>query len=145
MTDDRPSGPEDSVGFLLWRTTLTWQRTIARALEPLGLTHVQFVLLATVWWLGRADAVLPSQRQVAEQAATDVMMTSQVLRALERRALVTRSGDPDDARTKRVAVTAEGERLVERALPVVEGADADVFGGPVARRALVRALRDVGA
>ena len=72
------------------------------------------------------------------------MTTNQVLRAPERRGLVARSGDPEDARTKRVAVTAEGERLVERVLPVVEGADAAFFGGPVARRALVRALRDVG-
>lgn len=58
------------------------------------LTHVQFVLLAAVWWLSDQAAVpsqLPSQRQVADHAATDVMMTSQVLRALEIRGLVTRA------------------------------------------------------
>jgi hypothetical protein len=46
-----PLDPEDSPGFLLWHVTLRWQREIAAALAPLGLTHVQFVLLAAAWWL----------------------------------------------------------------------------------------------
>ena len=46
-----PLDPNDSPGFLLWHVTLRWQRDIATALAPLGLTHVQFVLLATTWWL----------------------------------------------------------------------------------------------
>jgi hypothetical protein len=32
-------------------TGSTWQREITAALAPLGLTHVQFVLLAAAWWL----------------------------------------------------------------------------------------------
>jgi hypothetical protein len=43
--------PADSPGFLLWRATLRWQRGIAAVLAPLGLTHVQFVLLACTSWL----------------------------------------------------------------------------------------------
>ena len=46
-----PLDPDDSPGFLLWHVTLRWQRDIAAALAPMGLTHVQFVLLATCWWL----------------------------------------------------------------------------------------------
>lgn len=122
--------PQDSPGFLLWRVTLRWQRRIAAALGPLELTHVQFVLLAAVWWLAdHADAPsgLPSQRQVADHAAVDVMMTSQVLRLLERRNLVTRALDPGDARVKRLTVTAAGRRLAQRAVAVVEVADAEFF------------------
>ena len=80
-------GPGASPGFLLWRTTLNWQRAMATTLKPLDLTHVQFVLLASVWWLAgqaKLGAGLPSQREVADHAGTDVMMTSQVLRTLER-------------------------------------------------------------
>jgi hypothetical protein len=53
------------------RTTLRWQRLMTATLQPPGLTHVQFVLLATVWWLARArqadgeHAGQPSQREVA--------------------------------------------------------------------------------
>jgi len=128
--DSVSSGPHDSPGFLLWRTTLRWQRSITAALRPLELTHVQFVLLSAVWWLSdRADTAqrLPSQRQVADHAAADVMMTSQVLRALESRGLVARMPDAADARIKRLTVTAAGRRLAELAVTVVEAADAEFF------------------
>ena len=42
----RFQGPEASPGFLMWRTALAWQRDIAAALEPVALTHSQFVLLS---------------------------------------------------------------------------------------------------
>ena len=60
--------PWDSPGFLLWHATLRWQRTMAEALEPLGLTHVQFVLLASTWWLCEHDGP-PRQRDLADQPA----------------------------------------------------------------------------
>ena len=59
------------------------------ALRPLGLTHVQFVLLASTWWLTDVAHETVTQRRVAEHAGTDATMTSQVLRALEARGLVT--------------------------------------------------------
>jgi hypothetical protein len=46
MTDHRHRA--GSPGLLLWRATLRWQRRIVAALKPLGLTHVQFVLLASL-------------------------------------------------------------------------------------------------
>jgi hypothetical protein len=61
--------PDTSPGFLLWRLTLRWQREIAAALDPLGLTHVQFVLLATTWWLNSAEQA-PNQLAVATAAAS---------------------------------------------------------------------------
>lgn len=122
--------PPASPGFLLWRVTLSWQRAVVAALRPLELTHVQFVLLASTWWLATHDNAggLPSQRQVADHAAADVMMSSQVLRALERRGLVTRGPDPRDARVRRLDVTAAGAALAERAITVVEAADQEFFG-----------------
>jgi DNA-binding MarR family transcriptional regulator len=114
--------------LLLWRVTLRWKREIVAALAPLELTHAQFVLLASSWWLGRGGE-LPSQRAVAEQAATDPMMTSQVLRALEKRGLVTREVDPTDARSRLIAVTPEGAALAPRAIQVVETVDSAFFDG----------------
>jgi DNA-binding MarR family transcriptional regulator len=93
--------PGDSPGFLLWRTTLRWQRVMTGALRPLGLTHVQFVVLASTWWLTHVALEAPTQRRLADQAGTDPMMTSQVLRALEAKNLLTRSADPTDARARR--------------------------------------------
>jgi len=136
-------GPQNSPGYLLWRTTLRWQRSIAGSLRPLELTHVQFVLLASVWWLTEYADVPPSQRQVADHAGVDVMMTSQVLRALATRALVTRTADPVDTRVKRLTVTAAGRRLAQQAVTVVEAADAAFFAGLSDQPALLAILREL--
>ena len=121
-----PGGPGGSPGFLLWRITLRWQRAVAEALRPLDLTHVQFVLLASTWWLNQQDQK-PNQLAIAAQADTDVKMTSEVLRKLEDKGLVVQRTDPTDRRAKAVVVTAEGRALAERAIIVVEGVDAEFF------------------
>lgn len=142
----RPDVPQVSPGFLLWRSTLRWQRTITAALRPLELTHVQFVLLAGTWWLGEQAAEAgppPSQRQLAEHAGTDIMMTSQVVRALERRGLLRRTEDPGDGRVKRLAVTEVGRDLAVQALDVVEAADAAFFGGVADRDRLLAVLQQL--
>ena len=133
--------PGDSPGFLLWRATLRWQRLMTTTLRPLGLTHVQFVLLASLWWLARVAGETPSQRRVADHAGTDPMMTSQVLRLLERRSLVSRVGHPTDSRARQLDVTDDGAALAVRAIAVVEAADADFFEPASGRRPLMEFLR----
>jgi DNA-binding MarR family transcriptional regulator len=122
-----PQGPAASPGFLLWHLTLAWQRAVTAVLAPLDLTHVQFVLLACAWWLGRHGQV-PNQLQLARQAGTDVKMTSQVVRRLEAKGLLDRQVDPGDSRARRLHLTAEGQRLAQRAITAVEQADAQFFG-----------------
>jgi DNA-binding MarR family transcriptional regulator len=116
-------GPAESPGFLLWRTTMAWQRAMTSALEPLGLTHVQFVLLACAWWLGK-DGEPPNQVGLAAQAGTDVKMTSDVVARLAAKGLLTRAPDPSDGRAKVVRVTPEGAAVAQRAIDAVEEADA---------------------
>jgi len=123
---------DESPGFLLWQVTNRWQASQRAALRPLGLTHVQFVLLASLAWL-RTDGPL-NQRILSEHAGTDPMMTSQVLRSLEGRGLVERTTDPDDRRARKVAVTARGRDLANRANLVVEACDRSFFG-PIGDRA----------
>jgi len=131
--------PNDSPGFLLWHATLRWQRGIAQALAPLDLTHVQFVLLACTSWLNE-QGEHPTQIALAAQAGTDIKMTSQVVRALERKGLVTREVDAADTRARRVRVTKAGARLAPRAIAVVEDVDAGFFA-PVSGRDALRLLR----
>jgi DNA-binding MarR family transcriptional regulator len=118
--------PGESPGFLLWHATLRWQRGISQALAPLDLTHVQFVLLACTWWLNR-QGQRPSQVALASFAGTDVKMTSQVLRSLERKGLMERDVDRADTRALRLRVTRQGARLAPRAIAVVERVDATFF------------------
>jgi DNA-binding MarR family transcriptional regulator len=121
-----PLHPSESPGFLLWHATLRWQRGISQALAPLDLTHVQFVLLACTWWLNQ-QGQRPTQIALAAQAGTDVKMTSQVLRSLERKGLIAREVDSADTRALRLCVTRRGARLAPRAIAVVERVDAEFF------------------
>jgi DNA-binding MarR family transcriptional regulator len=118
--------PSESPGFLLWHATLRWQRGVAAALAPLDLTHVQFVLLACTWWLNE-QGERPNQVRLAAQAGTDIKMTSQVLKSLERKGLVEREVDAADTRARRLRVTRRGARLAPRAIEVVERVDAEFF------------------
>jgi len=137
-----PLDPEESPGFLLWHVTLRWQREIAAALAPLDLTHVQFVLLATTWWLNERGEE-PNQLSVATHAGTDVKMTSEVLRKLEVKGLVVRTVDAADTRARRIHVTERGGDLALAAVAAVEGVDAAFFQATpdtAALRAMLRPL-----
>ena len=135
----RFAGPGESPGFLLWHATLRWQRVMTATLAPLGLTHVQFVLLASTWWLN-SQGNEPSQQDVATHAGTEIRMTSEVLRALEAKGLIVRATDPHDSRARALRTTGAGRSLARRAIKAVESADAAFFDG-VARPQFVRALR----
>ncbi|HSS39870.1 MAG TPA: MarR family transcriptional regulator [Polyangia bacterium] len=140
----RLAGPGESPGFLLWKVSNAWQRRQRAALQPLGLTHSQFVLLAAGTWFGRTETL--TQARLAELTGVDVMTTSQVLRTLEAAKLVERDAHPDDPRAKTVAVTARGRDLARRAILVVEATD-EAFFAPVAARLddVVRVFADLVA
>lgn len=136
--------PGESPGLLLWRATLSWQRRITAALKPLDLTHVQFVLLASTWWLTRVAGERPSQRRIAEHANTDTMMTSQVIRTLAAKGLLQRSTNPEDSRARLIDVTPEGAQLAARAIRLVEQTDRRFFESIDDQRALMDILKALG-
>ncbi|MEW6641079.1 MAG: MarR family transcriptional regulator [Pseudomonadota bacterium] len=123
------SGPAESPGFLLWKISNAWQRRQRQALQPYGLTHSQFVVLATATWFGASEPL--TQARIAQLTGIDPMTTSQVLRALEAAGLIERSDDPTDPRAKAIAVTRAGRELARKAVVVVEDCDAAFFA-PVA-------------
>jgi DNA-binding MarR family transcriptional regulator len=130
-----PLHPNDSPGFLLWHATLRWQRGIAQALRPLDLTHVQFVLLACTWWLNE-QGERPTQIALAAQAGTDIKMTSQVVRSLERKKLIEREVDAADTRARRLQATKRGAELAPRAIAIVEQVDSAFFADIPERQTL---------
>lgn len=129
---------DHSPGLLLWQVTNRWQSAQRAALKPFELTHVQFVLLASLTYLEPGPV---SQRELADHAATDPMMTSQVVRVLAQRGLVERTPDPSDGRAVALRATATGRQLANRAVVEVEACDERFFAALGGRRAaFVRAL-----
>lgn len=132
----------DRTGFLLWHAVLEWHRKVTDGLAKLDLTHAQFVLLASAVWLAHHGEV-PSQTELASHAGVDPMMTSQVVRLLERQKFVRRVPDKDDARVRRIEVTGLGQRKVSSAVKIVEKIDSQVFGGIDNSDSFRQALRQV--
>ncbi|MHB1612185.1 MAG: MarR family winged helix-turn-helix transcriptional regulator [Sulfobacillus sp.] len=137
---------QDSPGFLLWEVTNLWQKKIRQALEPLALTHMQFVLLFSCHWLvSRGGGADITQVQLAQYAHVDVNVTSQVLRVLEQKGYITRSAHLSDTRAKVIAPTPAGTELALRAVQVVEAADREFFSAMGSEREqfikLMRRLR----
>lgn len=117
---------DESPGLLLWQVTNRWQAA-QRGAGPFDLTHVQFVLLASLTYLAARTEESVMQRDLADHAATDPMMTSQVLRALEQKGLIERRDHPHDRRAKALVPTETGATLVNRALAAVEDCDSEFF------------------
>ncbi len=117
--------PDASPGFLLWQVTNSWQARQRSALKPFGLTHVQFVLLASLAWMRVNQPI--TQEDLAKHAKTDRMMTSEVLRLLEKKQLINRSKHPKDKRAFALSVSSQGMRLVNKAIIAVEQVDKEFF------------------
>jgi DNA-binding MarR family transcriptional regulator len=96
-------------------------------LAPHRLTHVQFVLLASLWWLEDHEQQAPTQARLAAHAGVDTMMTSQVARKLEARDLLERRIDRADSRARLMRLTRSGRALLAAALADVEAADEIYF------------------
>ncbi|MFQ6396426.1 MarR family winged helix-turn-helix transcriptional regulator [Nocardia sp. KC 131] len=130
---------DESPGLLLWQVTNRWQAAQRAALAPFDLTHVQFVLLAALTYLAARDEPV-MQRDLADHAATDPMMTSQVLRTLELKDLIERRDHPHDRRAKALVPTAAGAALANRAIVAVEDCDSEFFAPLADARAFADAL-----
>lgn len=118
--------PEDSPGYLLGQLTMLWQRKQKKVLDPLDLTHTQFVLLAALGWLSRTSNEV-SQVDIARQSNADRMMVSKVLRTLEEKGFITRQGHETDTRAKIIRLTRSGEVVLQKALRDIEHGDLEFF------------------
>jgi DNA-binding MarR family transcriptional regulator len=110
--------PAETRSALLEGVTTRWQVQLRAALLPLELTHAQYRLLVAVAWLAaRGGAV--RQADIAIQANADPVMTSEVLRTLESRGLITRGPHPTDGRARAISPTEAGGALADRAARLV--------------------------
>lgn len=118
-------GPKQSPGFLLWHISTSWRSSIEAALKTFGLTHPQFVILATTGWLTRSGD-LTTQATIGKMAGLDPNTTSQIIKGLEQKEFIKRDKS-SDGRAKNVSLTSQGTAILGRAMPAVENTDAKFF------------------
>ena len=99
---------------------MKWRVAVDRAVGPLGLTHAQYALMASLYGMGRSG-LRPSQRRLADHTGLEPLYVSKLARALESAGLVDRARDPDDPRAVQLTLTEEGHDVTRRAIKVVQG------------------------
>lgn len=88
-------------------------RRFDEALRPLEITNGQFSLMTA---LSRPQP--PTIGAVASLLAMDRTTLTANLKPLERRGLIEVTVDPEDRRSRRIALTDEGKSLLKRAVPI---------------------------
>ncbi|MBN9412536.1 MAG: winged helix-turn-helix transcriptional regulator [Candidatus Paracaedimonas acanthamoebae] len=119
--------PEDSPGFLLWQSTIIWQRLIKKALDQHNISHSQFVIMALLLWF-KGHHYDTTQTLIINWSKLDKMTVSKSLKKLVSQGLVQRFELETDTRAKTVVLTDKGENLVHQLVPIVEKIDAEFFG-----------------
>ena len=131
-----------TTGYLVWRLAMKWRTAVDRAVRPLGLTHAQYSLLASLSAL-TARGIAPSQRELADVTGLEPVYVSKLARALEAAHLVARLDHPTDPRAFSLRLTARGEEVIGQAVGTVRELHEQLvapIGGP--RGARGRALID---
>jgi DNA-binding MarR family transcriptional regulator len=80
-------------------------------LEPLGLTHPQYLVMVTLWGTGAPVSV----RQLSKLLKLEAPTLSPLLKRLETAGLVERQRDPKDERSLKISLTDRGRDLRTRA------------------------------
>ncbi|GHJ95875.1 MarR family transcriptional regulator [Streptomyces sp. NE5-10] len=111
--------PGPTPGFLVWRLANKWRVAVDRATAPLGLTHAQYSLVASLHGMRRTGE-RPSQRQLADHTGMEALYVSKLARSLEAAGLVERARDPRDPRAVRLALTEQGATVARQAVDVVQ-------------------------
>ena len=94
-----------------WLYTFGSSSEAFRVAEEHGLSFMQMKLMLEVGTRG-SDAT-PYLQELAEQLGTNMPSVSRGVDSLVRSDLMTRVEDPDDRRRRRVALTADGKKVVE--------------------------------
>jgi DNA-binding MarR family transcriptional regulator len=95
-------------GYALVHAAQAWRTEATDVLKPHGLTVPQFLVVMALYRQARHDWSAMTQAEVGLRLGMDANTTSQVVRGLERRQILTRERHPDDARAVALALTGAG-------------------------------------
>ena len=108
-----PLALERQVCFALAVATRSVLAVYRPVLEPMGLTHPQYLVMLALW--GQSPLAV---KDLSDLLQLDGPTLSPMLKRLEAAGLLTRARDPQDERQLRVALTGQGRALRQQALNV---------------------------
>lgn len=116
-----PLALEQQVCFALAVTNRAVLAVYRPLLEPLGLTHPQYLVMLALWDHQRRSPAQPnplSVKSIATSLQMDSATLSPMLKRLEALGLITRARNATDERSTDVALTDAGTALRSRALDI---------------------------
>jgi len=123
------SNAEASVGLIFMKVYNSWHSEVKAALEPVNLTHPQFVVLTVLGYLNKNEPSQHiSQKRIATFSDIDAMTVSQIVALLEKKGLLFRRPHPLDSRARSLSVSETGWNTLTAAIPLVEAVDHKFFG-----------------
>lgn len=105
---------ENSVGYLIRSTHLTFAKYLRNLLPPHKVTPGQWYFLRALW---QEEGL--SQRELSRRVRTTEPTTVSALRLLERNGLIERVRNTQDRRTNNIFLTPKGRGLKDKLLPSV--------------------------
>jgi DNA-binding MarR family transcriptional regulator len=118
VEDVDPLALERQVCFALAITNRAVLAVYRPLLEPLGLTHPQYLVMLTLWDNARSAQGPLSVKDIAALLQMDSATLSPMLKRLQAQDLITRTRNAADERTTHVELTQAGVRLRRRALKI---------------------------
>ena len=113
-----PLALERQVCFALAITNRAVLAVYRPLLEPLGLTHPQYLVMLILWDNANANREPLSVKDIARCLQMDSATLSPMLKRLQALGLITRSRSATDERSTHVELTPEGRNLRRQALKV---------------------------
>ncbi|TPG32753.1 MarR family winged helix-turn-helix transcriptional regulator [Mycolicibacterium hodleri] len=115
-----PLALEHQVCFALAVTNRAVLAVYRPLLEPLGLTHPQYLVMLALWDHRRSESggAALTVKQIAISLQLDSATLSPMLKRLEALGLITRTRNATDERATDVELTADGAALRTRALDI---------------------------
>ena len=123
-----PASVNEDLGVLLAACCERVVRTLLATLGPAGYGHLTSTQAITLLFIGRG---IDTVTQLAERTGLTSQAMSKICAALEADRLLDRQPHTDDARSRRLALTAQGRRLhslLNQAGAEAERAWADIVG-----------------
>ena len=111
-----PASPDADLGVLLAACCVRVVRTLLATLGPAGYGHLTPTQAITLLFIGRG---INTVTQLAERAGVTTQAMSKICAVLQADGLLDRQPHTGDARSRRLALTADGHRLHDLLLSLI--------------------------
>jgi DNA-binding MarR family transcriptional regulator len=111
-------GPDNSVGFWIWRMSLAYQQRVEATLKDVDLTHLQFLILVLSGWLG-FTAPPVRQSDIVAISGVKAAQVSLMIKALKAKRLITQRIGKEDTRVRVILLTPAGVEVLGKAAPLM--------------------------